>query len=308
MPRQRDHHILIWMRDRDQAARLMTEFEREGFRSIWAAALPEAVSIVERGYPAAIACTLTENAPPSLMDIETLLAYLKIGNAAVALPPIPIWSCSRPTPALLSRIEELQLPIQLVPLEQGPGAMRHEIVAYLRSLQPGGELATAPSGHPCRVLYMGTDASLGRVISRYLKAAGLPIRTVHGALDVLELLEAETYHALVVDFSGEPAGRALLRAFGDYHQNIPVMAISDADDWLAALPPHRLPRNLTAVLTKPLSVRTLELCLARLLRVPAYGSVPPPANGSQRSIRSGGPGIRPPAAGHRTTPGPATSR
>lgn len=264
MSGQRDDHILIWMRDSGEAARLTTGFEREGVRSTWAAALPEAIAAVERAYPAAIAATLHDSVPPSLMDVETLLAYLKMGNASVALPPIPIWARAHPTPALLSRIEELELPIQIVPVEQGMSALRQEIVQYLQALPPARPSATGPA----RVLYMGTDARVGRVISRYLRAAGMPTTDVRGALDVLEALESARYQALVADFSGEPAGRALMRALSDYYQDLPVLAIAETGDWLASLPPHRLPRNLITVLAKPVSARLLELCLGRLLRVP----------------------------------------
>ncbi len=264
MTGQRDDHILIWMRDSGQAARLMTGFERDGVRSTWAAALPEAIATVERAYPAAIASTLHDSVPPSLMDIETLLAYLKMGNASVALPPIPIWARAHPTPALLSRIEELELPVQIVPVEQGMSALRQEIVRYLKALPAAAE---SPRG-PARVLYMGTDARVGRVISRYLRAVGMPTTDVRGALDVLEALENARYQALVADFAGEPAGRALMRALSDYYRELPVLAITETGDWLASLPPHRLPKNLITVLTKPVSARLLELCLGRLLRVP----------------------------------------
>lgn len=262
--RQRDEHILIWMRNGDLARRLLTDFERHQLRATWSASLPEVISFVERVYPAAIACTLDDVASPSLMDIETLLTFLKMGNETVALPPIPIWGVAVPTTALLSRIGELNLPIQVVPLEQGAGGVRRDIVGYLeRNRPPGQSLAVAQS-----VLYVGTDARVGQILTRYLRAVGISCRAVRGALEALEALETDLFKAVVADFDGEPAGRALLRALTEHHGDLPILAIAQSGDWLSNIPPHRLPPSLTAVLPKPVRLQTLEVCLSRLLRIP----------------------------------------
>ncbi len=264
--RQRDEHILIWMRDGDLARRLLTDFERHQLRATWSASLPEVISFVERVYPAAIASTLNDVASPSLMDIETLLTFLKMGNEALALPPIPIWSVAVPTAALLSRIGELDLPIQVVPPEQGASGVRRDIMGYLeRSRPPGQPLAVTQS-----VLYVGTDPQVGQILMRYLRAVGISCRAVRGALEALEALESELFKAVVADFDGEPAGRALLRALTEHHSELPVLAIAQPGDWLSTIPPHRLPPNLTGVLPKPVRLQTLEMCLSRLLRIPMH--------------------------------------
>ena len=87
----REDHILVWMRDGRLAARLRTGLEAQGLASTWAASLPEAIASVDPCFPLAVAGTL-EGLAPSLMDIETLLAYLSLGHQSVSLPSIPIWA------------------------------------------------------------------------------------------------------------------------------------------------------------------------------------------------------------------------
>lgn len=258
-----EDHVLIWMRDRERAERLAMAFERCGLGPIWAASLPEAVGDLDSHFPRAVACTLEKDSP-SLMDLETLLAYLTIGHDSVSLPPVPIWALTSRIAHYAGRIRKLDLPIRLVPVESGIEGLAAEVVHHLRRLGRGQE---ALNGNPPLVLYLGPDPRVGFYLSRYLESRDIPTLTLEIPREALTVVKTRRLRVLVADLPGERDGVAFLREVAEQSPEMPVVVLGKAEGWLTRLSPRDLPRNLACMLLKPLKAETLEACLRRLLRI-----------------------------------------
>jgi CheY-like chemotaxis protein len=278
MARLRANHVLVWMRDGDLAARVRTELESLNLPSTWAASLPEAIGAVDEGFPRVVACTLGEEAP-SLMDLETLLAYLSMGHGSVLLPPIPIWAMTPRAAEHAGTIQELNLPIRLVPLESGVEGLLAEIVHYLRAQ---GSLVDASPEQAFAVLFLGPDPSAGFYLSRFLGTRGIPTIPCETPRAALRLLAPGAFEALVVDLPHEAGALDFLREVEQRAPGLPVVALVEPAGWIGRLAPPALPPTLSTTLAKPVRAERLEACLRRLLRIASVGISPV---GSERDER-----------------------
>lgn len=257
-------YILVWMRDRSQATELCEAFERSGLNALWAASLPEAINTLDRCFPRAVACSLDCDAP-ALIDLETLLTYLTIGHDSVSLPPIPIWAATA-RPALYStRIDALQLPIQLVAADMGPEGLAAEVV---HQLQSQGWLRRPVADDTLSVLYMSPDPRVGFYLSRYLGARNIPTLSLQTIDEAFVVLEGGAFRVLVADLPEEESGRVFLKRVKWRWSELPLVLLGDERGWLTRLTPRELPAKLFCMLPKPVRAETLETCLRRLLRIP----------------------------------------
>ncbi len=257
-----DEQVLVWMQHRDPALQLCDAFERGGLVPVWAASLPEAIAVIDRSFPRAVACSLDENAP-SLIDLETLLTYLTIGHGAVSLPTVPIWGLTATPTTHGPRIEELELPINMVPMESGLEGLAAEVVHYLKH-HCWQQVASEVENHA--VVYLGPEPRVGFYLSRYLGARGLTTLFIGGADRLLQVLEDVGFQAVVLDVPQAGEGQALLAEIGRRWPALPIVALGEPSGWLAQLSPAALPSGLVCMLPKPVKAETLEACLRRLLR------------------------------------------
>ncbi len=260
----REDHVLVWIRDRDRAACLCRAFHQSGLAADWAASLPEAIAHLDRFFPRAVACTLEDNAP-SLIDLETLLAYLAIGHGSVSLPPIPIWALSPDPASHAPHIENLGIPVHLSPTEVGLEGLAAEVVHWLAREAWTPILLAAG---PVQVLYLTADARVGFYLSRYLTSRGLPTAAVDTPAQAIELLAQQPFGALVADLRDEFTGRQFLTDAALRWPSLPVVVHGAGDGWLARVAPADLPRNLVGVLAHPVKAQAVEVTLRRLLRIP----------------------------------------
>ncbi len=264
MPAGREDHVLVWIRDRDRAAHLCRTFHRSGLAADWAASLPEAIALLDRVFPRAVACTLEGNSP-SFMDLETLLAYLAIGHGSVSLPPIPIWALTPDPAAHAPHVENLGIRVHLIPAEMGLEGLAAELVHCL------GREAWSPvllAAGPTQVLYLSADGRVGFYLSRYLTSRGLPTLSVESLGQALELLAEQPFGALVADLRDEFSGRQFLGEAARRWPGVPILVHGEGEGWLARLAPADLPRNLVGLLAHPVSAQAVEASLRRLLRIP----------------------------------------
>ncbi|MCK4304256.1 MAG: hypothetical protein KAY24_08445 [Candidatus Eisenbacteria sp.] len=259
----RANHILVWMRDGDLAAQLREGLENQGLPSTWAASLPEAIAAVDRCFPGEVACTLGAEAP-SLMDLETLLTYLSIGHSNVSLPPIPIWAITEQPSQYAARIQDLDLPVRLLPLESGSEGLLAEIVHHLVSQ---GLLALRPQEELCSVLFVGPAPRAGFYLSRYLGARGIPMQPCETLDTALQVLEQGQFEVIVADLTSEQEALAFLGELRRNAPSLPIVVLAEPDGWLTRISPVDIPTSVSCALAKPVRAETLEVCLRRLLRI-----------------------------------------
>lgn len=272
-----EEHVLVWIRDRDRAACLCRAFHRDGLAADWAASLPEAIALLDRVFPRAVACTLQDDSP-SLIDLETLLAYQAIGHGSVSLPPIPIWALSPDPASHAPHIENLEIPVYLSPAEVGLEGLAAEVVSCLAREAWSPMMQAA---EPVQVLYLSADARVGFYQSRYLTSRGLPTLAVDTPAKALDLLAEQPFGAMVADLPDEFAGRQLLSDAAARWPSMPIVVHGASEGWLSQLPPSDLPRNLVGVLAHPVKAQAVEATLRRLLRIP-----PTRRNGRRRQPAS----------------------
>jgi hypothetical protein len=263
MRRGGQYHILVWMRDREQANRLCMAFERCRMMPCWAVSLPEAVAAADREFPHAIACTL-ENTGPSLFDLETLVTHLVLGNDAVSIPPIPVWALSSEVNKYTEAVADLKLPIQVVPITSGVDGLAAEIVHYLSRL---GLHHHAAEAKPVNTLYFGKELRTGIYLSRYLDSCGIPTNSVETLTGAFTALEKNQYKTVIIDLPREVEGMAFLKMAHGKWPDVSVIALSKPDGWLSSMAPQDLPKGLRVVLPKPTRAEVLASCLRRILRV-----------------------------------------
>ncbi len=261
--------VLVWVRDRDHAAQLCRSFDRSGLASAWAASLPEAIAQLDRLFPRAVACTL-ERESPSLIDLETLLAYLTIGHGTISLPPIPIWALTSHPRQYAPHIERLDIPVHLVPAEMGYEGLAAEVVHALSGRARYPDLLRTGESH---VLYASSDVRVGFYLSRYLTSRGMPTVAIGSTLEAMTLLENQSFHALVAEVLDEVPGRRFLNTMARRKDHLPMLIHGHADGWLARMAPGDLPRNVVGVLSHPVKAQAVESSLRRLLRVGSFQCV-----------------------------------
>ena len=269
MGQQGRYHILVWMRGRQPANQLCLAFEKCRMTPIWAVSLPEAVSVADREFPHAIACTLGSEGP-SLIDLETLVAHLMLGHAAVSIPPIPVWALTSRVAYFSEKINRLKLPIQLIPSDTGIEGLAAEVVHFLSRQGLGPELQPMKQKH---VLYFGKEFRTGIYLSRYLGTCGIPTHSCEALSEALTTLNREEYQAIVVDLPRKVEGIAFLKMVAGKWPEMPVIALGDPDGWLSEMDPLDLPAGLVCSLPKPTRAEVLSVCLRRLLRLPATRAV-----------------------------------
>lgn len=265
----RDGHILVWMRDAALADRLCRAVAHHGLTTTWAAALPEAIGSLDRHFPRAVVCTL-RGKTPSLIDLETLLAYQVLGHSFICLPQVPIWALTPDPERYAGKVADLGIPIHLVPDSAGSEDL-------LEGMATAG-LLEAPRRRPAGEAE-GSDLLLvlphleeGRYLSRYLERHGFAVTLATDPWEALGLLRRRSFRVLV---SGDFAGR---RDGGSYWHEIearwgclPVLLLAGDEAWQAQVAPQELPRGIAGMLPRPVPAAALEACLRRLLRRPAPG-------------------------------------
>jgi hypothetical protein len=252
------------MRDASLAGRLRVAFDRCNYVTTWAAALPEAIHALDHHFPSAVACTL-HGRTPSLIDLETLLAYQVLGHAFVSLPQTPVWALTRRVTEYAPGIEALRLPIQLVPEETGAEAFADEIAHALRHHATRARAASA--GAPEVLLALGR-ADEGRYLARYLATCGITARTAAGPREALRRLRERPYQVLVSEeFNELRAGGSYWREIEERWRRTPVLLIVADRDRLAHLSPLALPSTTAGALCKPVAAGSLATSLRRLMRI-----------------------------------------
>lgn len=264
-------HILVWTRDLSLANRFRRELESFGFRTSWAAALHEAIAAVSPDFPRAVVGTL-DGEVPSLMDLETLLTYLAMGNQSLSLPPIPIWALSDHPERFADEIAQLALPIRLLPTSAGVAALTREVA---RRFCRGDERRNAlPAAAPLDVLLVEPDDSQASCFAGYLRSCGLQARSMADPGQALALLERQGVRAIVTElFATRRAVLPFLEQLARLVPEVPVIVITSDPRWLNARPGSRLLPNVACTLAKPVKAAALEACLRRLLRIPAPAPV-----------------------------------
>ncbi|MFH1144496.1 MAG: hypothetical protein V1774_08140 [Candidatus Eisenbacteria bacterium] len=257
--------VLVWMRDHRLARQLCAAFERRGVEAVWAAALPEAIAALDREFPAAIACTLTGTSP-SLIDLETVVAYQALGHAAVSLSPPPVWALTDDARRYASEIGDLGLAVQLIPREIG----REEVVARVMDHVQGAGRPAIPGEGPVPVILFERPAEAA-FLARHLCARGVWARSAETPVIALAAL-AQRSPALLVceDYTlRRGAGTELWGWLAGPGRDTRVILIGTDAEWLTHVSPLGLPHNVVCMLSKPIQARALEATLRRLLRIAA---------------------------------------
>ncbi|MCK4411958.1 MAG: hypothetical protein KAY32_00305 [Candidatus Eisenbacteria sp.] len=265
----REGHILVWMRDAILADRVRSTFGEARYRTTWAAALPEAIAAVDREFPSAVACTLLGKTP-SLMDLETLLAYRALGRHFASLPPLPIWALTEHAAELAREIDLLDLPVRLVPLASGAEELVRQVCAALRGERcEQCERRTDHELDSREVLLLLEKPEQARFLARYLAARGIRARVVRGPDEALGRLRRRGAGILVCgDFTlRQGAGSALWGWLERQGHRLPVLLVASDGEWLTHVSPLALPQGIVNVLAQPIQVGALEAALRRLLRL-----------------------------------------
>lgn len=256
--------ILVWMRDAALAERMRLTFVRHRYATTWAAALPEAIAALDRHFPDAVACTL-RGRTPSLMDLETMLAYEVIGHPWVSLPQTPIWALTHEPGVYASQIEALQLPIRLAPAGLGLDAFVEEIV---HSIRAGASIRRAAIDDSRSVLLALARADEGQHLARYLRAHGISARSAAGPRETLRALRAQPVSVLVSEaFDDLRDGGSYWREIEERWWRLPVLFVASSCEKLARLSPLAFPRGTAGALSRPIPAGNLAASLRRLLRV-----------------------------------------
>jgi hypothetical protein len=265
------------MRDASLADRLCRGLERFGFATSWAASLPEAIAAIDRDFPCAVACTL-RGRTPSLMDLETVSAYLTLGHRFVSLPQVPIWALTPDPSRYAHETEVLGMPVRLMPFDAGLEGLVRDMLGALRPAAPAGSsLPARPAcAEPLPVLLVLPNAGEASFLARYLRARHIGVRVAAGLEDAVGWLGRCPFGAIVAEDGGDdPRGRALWTAAEQATPAPPIVLIASGHGWLRRAAPEALPRGIACTLRKPIRAQILEACLRRLLRIPvAAGSVP----------------------------------
>jgi len=257
-------HVLIWMRDGALAARLRAELARARYASAWVASLPEAIAAFDLHFPCAVACTL-QGRTPSLMDLETLLAYQSIGHPGLALPPAPVWALASRPEAYAREIEALDLPVRLLPADRGAQACVAEIC---RTLRPSAWGPGSPPGGEEDVLLALRDAREARLLERYLASAGIGARAAATPRETLRRLRERPARVLVSEaFDERRDGQSYWREIEEGWAGLPVLFIAASAERLGRLSPLALPRGTAGALCRPIPAAGLTAALRRLLRI-----------------------------------------
>lgn len=268
--------ILVWMRDHRMARRFRAAFAGRGAGTVWAASLPEAIAAVDRDFPAAVACTLSGHSP-SLIDLETLVAYQVLGHRFVALSALPVWALTSDAPAHAREIASLDLPVRLVPAELGVAALVDSMAGFLAASRS----VRRREGRGDEVLLLSERADEGRYLARYLVARGVAARAAEDPADALALLRRGGCPIVVSeDFSLRcEEGSALWGWLSGVGEGVRVILISTEVEWLKRVSPLALPRNVVCILERPVRAQALEATLRRLLRI-GPPPLPEPAESS----------------------------
>lgn len=273
----RPDHVLVWMRDSSLSDRLCRGLERYGFATTWAASLPEAIAAIDRDFPCAVACTLRGHTP-SLMDLETVSAYLTLGHRFVSLPSVPIWAFT-PDPARYSaEAEALGMPVRLVPYDAGLEGLIQDVICTLRPAATADlpRLARASCAEALPVLLVIPNAGEASFLARYLRARHMGVRVAAGLEEAVGWLGKCPFGAVVAEDSGDdPRGRALWTAVERAVPSPPIVLIASGHGWLRHASPEALPHGIACTLRKPIRAQILEACLRRLLRIPAPAGAKP---------------------------------
>ena len=259
----RQGSILVWMREFRMAQRICRAFQQDGAPAVWAASLPEAIAAVDRDFPVAVACTLLGHSP-SLIDLETLVAYQVLGHPFVTLPPLPVWALTADAGAYAREIEALGLPVHLIPLELGPGEVLGRMGPMLHEAQVG-DLTSNRAGE---VLLLMERPEEGGYLARYFSARGLDVRVAQDPPEALARLQRRTPAVLVCeDFTlRQEAGSALWGWLDRAGRTPPIILITSDPEWLTHVSLRAIPRNVITILTRPIQARALGAALRRLLR------------------------------------------
>lgn len=263
------------MRDSSLADRLRRGLERCGFATTWAASLPEAIAAIDRDFPCAVACTL-RGRTPSLMDLETVSAYLTLGHRFVALPQVPIWAYTPDPSRYVHETEVLGLPVRLMPYDAGLEGLIQDMLGVLRPAAAEPVSVRPPCAEPLPVLLVLPNAGEASFLARYLRTRHIGVRVAAGLEDAMGWLGRCPFGAVVAEDGGEdPGHRALWKAAEQATPAPPIVLIASGHGWLRRAAPDALPRGIACTLRKPIRAQLLEACLRRLLRIPvAAGSAP----------------------------------
>jgi hypothetical protein len=254
------------MRDAALAERLRLVFARHHYATTWAAALPEAIAAMDRHFPDAVACTLRGHTP-SLMDLETILAYEVLGHPWVSMPQTPIWALTLDPGIYPSRIETLQLPIRLAPVGLGLEAFVEEIV---RSISSSASFRRTALDDSRPVLLALERVDEGQHLVRYLRAHGISARSAAGPRETLRALRSQPVSVLVSEaFDGRRDGGSYWREVEERWGRLPVLFVASSRERLARLSPLAFPRGTAGALSRPIAAGNLTASLRRLLRVTA---------------------------------------
>lgn len=256
------------MRDGSLAERLGRTLFRSGCASTWVASLPEAIGALDRHFSLAVACTL-HGRTPSLMDLETLLAYQAIGHPGLTLPPTPVWALTPLPAAYAEEIEALDLPVHLCPSELGSEGLVAQMLPLLRrrgSAVPSlWEAGAAPGAIDALLALEGAEEA--DLLSRYLASRGIRARAVSKPRDAVRVLRRQPVRVLVSEaFDGRRDGQSYWREVEERWQGMPVLFIGTDGERLGRLSPLALPRGTAGALCRPIPAGVLASTLRRLLR------------------------------------------
>jgi DNA-binding response OmpR family regulator len=265
-------HILVWTLNTTLAGRMRQAFEQLGFETTWAAALHEAIAALDRHFPLAIACTL-EGEIPSLMDLETLMAYESMGHKFISLPPTPVWALTRADGEYADKVRCLGLPVHLFSPDEGPVALAEEVAQAL--LLPGRNARPLRGEDRFDVLLVDPDDEEGICFVRYLQSRGIRCLHVTGPEIARETLGKMQFGVVVTEIFEPRGARApFLDELAAAACESTVVVVTSANEWLQRVSVASLPRNVACAMGKPVSGQALEVCLRRLLRIAAPGAAP----------------------------------
>ncbi len=256
----REIYILTWALDRNFAERIDSLLAGTGIVPVWAAGLPDAISVLDKLFPVGVLCDLDAPAP-TLMDLETLLAYESLGHQFVRLPTIPIWALSGRGKEFSERLSELGLPITLIDRKGGVEGLVQGMLAGLPLPSGGGLTLEEP-------VVVADSKDSGVFLSRYLVSRAIDSTLVVSPGGVLDRLASDGASAFVIGFASLKDSVALAEDLCAQAPRTPVILLVPSDAPRDALPAE-LPANVVCVVERPVKAHLIEACLRRLLRLPA---------------------------------------